>query len=643
MAIRTLVAVHVLLAAIGSATPGTYFTVCSSITCGAANSSCVGGCSLVDAIPNGAVSGLAGTVTFADTLMTTGWDSITVVQDTTGPNGFKSDAQKAYALGFAEGYLTNQRIEFNFDNQIADFLPVPGVSSANQIYDWIDSHIQYLHSEADAVASTPYGQTLGGLLAQLAGIADGFKDGCTKDGRATCGSIGFNQIFYTNFAREIGDLIVAFKYNKTASQAAAYKETLPENLVGHCSAMIKPVADDIFFSHVTWSGYNTMMRVFKTYTFGGASVSFTSYNGLIFSQDDWYMTGSRLAVMETTNSVFNDSLFTEILAPNPNVVSSFLRVMIANYLATSSPNWVEIFVTHNSGTYNNQWMVLDMNVVSPGTPFPKDALWIVETLPILYESADVSEVVNTQGYWGSYNIPYFPYIYNISGNLQMYEADGNFYSYSKYARAEIFARNHSLVKNLDDFKAMMRYNNFKEDPLSRIPNCTGATNNTCDPVWSSMLSIAARGDLMPASAGQAALGNLWRYFAQRPHAGTDCKISTYKHMTAQPDANRMLADVVVGPTTYNGNPIFEWANSPWVLKHAGLPASYNFTFTQFAVESARVSPVAREVDGTVRGIGYGIAAVGGFTVLLTVIALVYFAIHERSKKNADAGAAYTRI
>mgnify|MGYP001310505746 CR=1 FL=1 len=59
------------------------------------------------------------------------------------------------------------------------------------------------------------------------------------------------------------------------------------------------------------------------------------------------MTGSQLTVIETTNGVFNMSLYDLI---SPNSVPYWIRVTVANRLATTAGEWHDIFYQHNSGT-----------------------------------------------------------------------------------------------------------------------------------------------------------------------------------------------------------------------------------------------------------------------------------------------------
>jgi hypothetical protein len=65
---------------------------------------------------------------------------------------------------------------------------------------------------------------------------------------------------------------------------------------GHCSALIKIIEDrDIYFSHVTWSRLESMLRIIKRYNLAfkmtadpgsrvvpAESISFSSYPGMIY-------------------------------------------------------------------------------------------------------------------------------------------------------------------------------------------------------------------------------------------------------------------------------------------------------------------------------------------------------------------------
>ncbi len=102
-----------------------------------------------------------------------------------------------------------------------------------------------------------------------------------------------------------------------------------------------------------------MLRVFRTLTlpFAGtqaATVRYSGYPGALAGFDDFYVTSQKLVVIETTNSVFNTSLYDLVL---PTSVLYWIRVLVATRAASSAPDWHSIFYTHNSGTYNNQWCV----------------------------------------------------------------------------------------------------------------------------------------------------------------------------------------------------------------------------------------------------------------------------------------------
>lgn len=82
----------------------------------------------------------------------------------------------------------------------------------------------------------------------------------------------------------------------------------------------------------------------------------------------------------------------------------------------TSKAWVDLFARYNSGTYNNQWTVVDYKMFKPGQPIPdKDMLWILEQTPGFTETMDVTYYLKRFTYFPSYNIPMISTISQISG------------------------------------------------------------------------------------------------------------------------------------------------------------------------------------------------------------------------------------
>ena len=81
--------------------------------------------------------------------------------------------------------------------------------------------------------------------------------------------------------------------------------------------------------------------------------------------------------------------------------------MVANRLATDAPTWAAHFSRYNSGTYNNNWMVLDYNKFSPGQKLEKDTFWVVEQVPGTIVAEDQTAYLVENGYYASYNVPFY--------------------------------------------------------------------------------------------------------------------------------------------------------------------------------------------------------------------------------------------
>jgi hypothetical protein len=218
-----------------------------------------------------------------------------------------------------------------------------------------------------------------------------------------------------------------------------------------------------------------MTRIFKLYTLNlsnitNPTVQFSSYPGALQSGDDFYqLSPSRLAVTETTLNVLDDSLY---LYNTPQCIWTDFRVIIANRLAGTAFQWVQLYSQWNSGAYNNQWTALDYKLYSPGQKkLAPNTVWITEQMPGTFQYADVSEIINAQSYFPSYNVPYFPAIFNYSGyNLAVEQGgrDGPYlFSYDKYFRALLFAELQGKIYSLEDVQYVLQYNNYKQDPLQR--------------------------------------------------------------------------------------------------------------------------------------------------------------------------------
>ncbi|KAJ9596928.1 hypothetical protein L9F63_012053 [Diploptera punctata] len=339
-----------------------------------------------------------------------------------------------------------------------------------------------------------------------------------------------------------------------------------------CSGLIKllPDSSDLYTSHDTWSSFESMWKVLKKYDFHftilptsndtipGNSISFSSYPGEIQSGDDFYITSASLVVQETTTGNNNKSLWAYV-KPEGQIMEQ-IRTMIANRLATSGKEWSKIFSKYNSGTYNNQWMIVDYKLFKKGTPqnqLENNLLWILEQLPGYVKAADMTDELRVQTYWPSYNIPYFSEVFNLSGNNALVRKYGDWFTYDKNPRALMFKRDHVKVKDTISMIALMRYNNYKYDPLSRCE---------CTPPYSGENAIAARNDVNPANGTYpfAALGH-------RSHTATDMKLATADLV------NTLQMIAVSGPPYSDDLPPFRWSTSDFKdNSHLGQPDLWEF-------------------------------------------------------------------
>ncbi|EPB79864.1 lysophospholipase [Ancylostoma ceylanicum] len=362
-------------------------------------------------------------------------------------------------------------------------------------------------------------------FAQLTGIYDSYMK------RNLTPEIGFDlsPIYMIQLSGELFDLN---KYLNKTPDPQEYPES------GRCSGLVKlaPGNKDMFFSHVAMSSLSWMMRVLKLYKFAfdakevpGHTVTFSGYPGQLASADDYTLTSGGL-----------------VCFPTPK-------------------KWVELFSRYNSGTYNNQWTVVDYKLFKPGKEIPgKDMLWILEQTPGSIRMEDVTWFLKKYSYWPSYNVPFIKDITMIAGFSEK-ARQFDWYKWGASPRARIFDRDHNKVVDIDTLTKLMRYNDYTHEEFARC-NCTPLP-------YTAEGGISARGDLNTPNGTYEV-----ESMGFRDHAGLDYKGTNYEMFSK-------LRFRAWGGPPYDPLPVFDWSTTKVVANHFGQPQVWNFTYVDLEWET----------------------------------------------------------
>ena len=597
---------------------------------------------------------------------TTGLIAKNAASSAPSASGFFDTQKEFYAAGFLEGYLT--------------YVPMKQKSTSTAwntsttdagVGKWVLDQISFMRTQSAANAATDlYWNRVSSILQQMQGCADGYNAAVAvnKENKAAFGTVDFLDVFARSFARSFRDVQTHINQVKAFEKTGEYPA---RDLVGdlnkprerHCSASAVATKSEFAFSHVTWSRAESMLRVWKIYTFINVTVSMSSHPANFYSQDDFYETSNGLAVWETSLVVWNLTMYN--VFPS-STVSEFIRTMVANYIATDALEWPTIFIKYNDGTYNNEYACVDYKKIdSLGAQGPSGAnhdwiqllppntLTFVDQLPGFYRIVDATDLLKQNRYFASYNIPSSFDAYWISGNQWQPQPFWAFnYTTSLYARPKIFRALAPKAETVADIQIMMRWNKFETDPNSRIMNCSGTTNNVCNPTNSAMLAIAARGDLNPPG-GAAQYGPNYLFLGLRDHEGIDAKISTYSFWkNAKKNKNSgdsepvrrdfpLSALAISGPTNDN-QPTYKFSTAPipnWPYKTSppeGMPDEWNFPWIQIVASS---SSSGSSDNSTGEVLGYLFGAIG----IIVLISVIWFVLKNREKKFENEGGKYSQV
>jgi hypothetical protein len=289
-----------------------------------------------------------------------------------------------------------------------------------------------------------------------------------------------------------------------------------------------------------------MMRVFKIYNLNLKidglplnNMRFSSRPADLNSKDDYYILDNNMMVLETSLAIYNLSLYQNL---KYNTIPKWMRVNIANRMAHSGREWIDYFFYQNSGTHNNQWLIIDFNKYeeyrklnnkgSKKQQIVSGIVYLAEQLPILDRVyfEDMTNVLINKSYVASFNAPYFNETFFLSGRK-----DVNMTDYFHDNRYLLFEELNSQISDIETMKAVIRYHDLRE---------------MCD-------TIAPRCDISD----------------NRPFGATDAKITDYWKIKGNKHST-----VISGPSIVPGiSEPFTFKNFPG-YSHEGLPDIFNFTW-----------------------------------------------------------------
>ena len=504
----------------------------------------------VDQCPNGTVA----LGRYQNYQNSTGWG---ILEVETFP-GFSPEMQ-AYAAGLVEGQLTKVQIFTHFKNTAAT-LCKNATEYCKRLYRYLSEHLDWVRKTAiQQPEEDLYWRQVNLTFYQLTGLNDGY--GADKaDGYFARVNYYITPIYLIQLYGDYFDL--EHVLNKTKLKADTDEDP------GHCSGYVKVTEGnkDLLMSQVAMSGFNTMNRIVKLYKFAydpkevpGHTVTFSGYPAALASADDFTLTSGGLLSIETTIAVFNEQLYWTKVKPQEQL-HCWIRSYIANQLTATAHDWVKLFARYNSGTYNNQWTVVDYKMFKPGQQLPSaDLIWILEQIPGTTVSRDVTWFLRKYGYWPSYNIPYLQKIselsgFNVKGNIN------NWWRWGYTPRARMFQRDQAKVNDTDSLRALMRYNDYQHDEFSRC---------ACKPFpYTAEAAISTRGDLNPVNGTWEVPG-----MSFRNHGSLDYKGTNYEMF-------KQLRFELIGGPTYGGPgqlPPFDWETTNVKdVPHWGQPKLWKF-------------------------------------------------------------------
>lgn len=403
-----------------------------------------------------------------------GWAFLDIESNQDSP-----DWHQAFAAGALEGGLSWQLIYWHWYNTVR-FSCDGRENFCSNVRSFLQENWEWMsHTAKEQESIDPFWHQVHLYSMQLKGLEHGFKLGVERSRGEY--EIPSEDFIWMNAFPDLAEL--EQKFNGTMTNGFGYSKI---NSFSSAFVKILPDSKKLILAHNTGRMFQSMQRILKKYQFHyhktsaqnspevpGQIISFSSYPGVLFSQDDFYSVSNsrdkvgknQLVIAGCAINNNNFELWNYINSTGKVLLGP--RVMSANRLATSGHSWGITLVRYNSGTGNKQWIVVDYT-----HPFfyksrrhhlrhsqrkPKGLLWIWEQYPGNFEFSDQTHLLYKKTYWAAFDgLPFHEALITL-GNLKTKDKDHT------SLISDLFEQKHTTATDVLSTLALMRSNWFSEN------------------------------------------------------------------------------------------------------------------------------------------------------------------------------------